>query len=172
MLSLRKLLAVLLLTAGCGGQTPLGPRADDETSPKIPERKSTIDKASSEKSATDQATKEKPQAGGYDEDILSKRIEESMSKLSAEDRKLAEAQKYCPVGVEFDDDGKPVGGRLGSIGKPVKVMVEGAPVFIACPSCTQPFKDDTASYMKVLAKIRASQQKVNKDSPQNQSSPR
>ncbi len=160
MLSLRiapVYLMVVLLVAGCGGQTPLGPSADDKPAPKIPPTKTTLGEPSTDEPAPDQGS-EKKAVGGYDADTLSNRIEESMSQLSAEDRKLAEAQKYCPVGVEFDDEGRPVRGLLGSIGKPVRLMVEGEPVFIACPSCTQPFKDNTANYMKVLAKIRSSRQ--------------
>ena len=159
-------LLVILVVAGCGGQTPLGPSADDEPSPKSPPTKTTLDEPATDQPAPDQGAENKT-VGGYDADVLSKRIEESMSQLSAEDRKLAEAQKYCPVGARFDDEGRPVGTLLGSIGKPVRLMVEGEPVFIACPSCTQPFKDDTAIYMRVLAKIRASRQKENATELQN-----
>ena len=96
-------------------------------------------------------------AGGYDTDALAKRISESMAQLSAEDRKLAEAQKFCPVGVVFDDSGKPIQGFLGQIGKPVKHMVQDQAVFIMCPSCTEEFQNDTDKYMQVLAKIKANQ---------------
>ena len=93
-------------------------------------------------------------ADGYDTAALAKRIEASMAALSAEDRKLAESQKFCPVGVEFDEGGKPVRGLLGTIGKPVKLMVKDQPVFIMCPSCTEEFKGNTDKYMEVLAKIK------------------
>src|SRR5258708_37965516 len=51
------------------------------------------------------------------------KIEAALAKLPAEDRELAEAQKYCAV--ESDN-------RLGSMGVPVKVMVKGQPVFLCC----------------------------------------
>ena len=105
------------------------------------------------------AAPEKPEqlAGGYDAGAMAKRIAESMSQLSDADRTLAEAQKFCPVGVEFDDNDQPISGFLGSIGKPVKVMAGDQPVFIMCPNCTEKFAADTDKYLKVLAKINASQ---------------
>jgi Cu/Ag efflux protein CusF len=56
-------------------------------------------------------------------------IKESLAKLSPEDRKLAEAQRFCAV------QGKK--SRLGAMGTPVKVMVKGQPVFLCCDACTE-----------------------------------
>lgn len=56
------------------------------------------------------------------------KIEESLAKLSPEDRKLAEAQRYCAVLPNS---------RLGSMGPPIKLMLEGEPVFICCPGCRE-----------------------------------
>ena len=55
------------------------------------------------------------------------RIREAMAKLAPEDRKLAEAQKVCPVTDEL----------LGLMGVPAKVMVQGVPVFICCEGCDE-----------------------------------
>ena len=168
----RTLVLLTLFSLGCGGNTPLGPKADDEPAPKEPPRKTTLDNTATDELSTEEPTSDtgadKRSHGGYDTDALDKRIEESLSQLSAEDRKLAEAQKHCPVGVEFDDDGKPTGGLLGSIGKPVRMEIEGQTVFIACPSCVEPFKEDTANYMEVLAKIRASREKSGTEESPNQ----
>lgn len=60
-----------------------------------------------------------------DADIV---IDENLKKLSAEDRKLAEAQKFCPIQET---------NRLGIMGVPVKVMVNGQPVFLCCEACTR-----------------------------------
>jgi len=60
------------------------------------------------------------------EDTPSK-VEASLAKLSPEDRRLAEAQKTCPI----------LGSLLGSMGPPVKVMLDGEPVFLCCPTCKQ-----------------------------------
>jgi hypothetical protein len=54
------------------------------------------------------------------------KIEAAINELSEEDRELAKAQKFCAVAAT---------GRLGSMGKPVKVMVDGKPVFLCCEGC-------------------------------------
>jgi Cu(I)/Ag(I) efflux system membrane fusion protein len=53
-------------------------------------------------------------------------IRESLAQLSVTDRKLAEAQRWCPIESK---------NRLGSMGKPVKVSVKGQPVFLCCEGC-------------------------------------
>jgi uncharacterized protein (TIGR03000 family) len=50
----------------------------------------------------------------------------SLSKLGAEDRKLAEAQRFCAV-----QNGVP----LGAMGTPLKIMLKGTPVFLCCEAC-------------------------------------
>ena len=52
-------------------------------------------------------------------------IEVSLAKLSAEDRALAEKQADCVVG----------GDALGSMGMPIKLDLDGTPVFICCEGC-------------------------------------
>lgn len=53
-------------------------------------------------------------------------ISASLAKLTPEDRRLAEAQGFCPVMT---------GNRLGVMGAPVKIMVNGQPVFLCCAGC-------------------------------------
>jgi hypothetical protein len=53
-------------------------------------------------------------------------IQAALAKLKAEDRKLAEAQKFCAVMTK---------NRLGSMGTPIKVMVKDKPVFLCCKNC-------------------------------------
>jgi Cu(I)/Ag(I) efflux system membrane fusion protein len=55
-------------------------------------------------------------------------IQANLAKLKAEDRRLAEAQRFCAVQKE---------NRLGSMGAPIKVMVKGRPVFLCCESCRE-----------------------------------
>jgi len=57
----------------------------------------------------------------------------NLAGLSAEDRKLAEAQRFCAVSNES---------RLGSMGTPAKVLVQGQPVFLCCPPCAKQIKDE------------------------------
>jgi uncharacterized protein (TIGR03000 family) len=61
-----------------------------------------------------------------DAETVEKEIATSLAKLSPEDRKLAEAQRFCAV-----QDGI----RLGSMGVPTKVMVQGEAVFLCCQAC-------------------------------------
>ena len=63
-----------------------------------------------------------------------------LAKLSAKDRRLAEAQGACPV----------LGTRLGAMGKPVKVVVKGQSVFLCCKACKE---EALANPEKTLAKV-------------------
>jgi uncharacterized protein (TIGR03000 family) len=69
-------------------------------------------------------------------------VKVNLAKLSPEDRKLAEAQKYCVV--ENDT-------LLGAVGVPIKVMVKDKPVFICCKVCE---KETLADPDKTLAKVK------------------
>jgi hypothetical protein len=53
-------------------------------------------------------------------------IQTNLAKLSPEDRKAAEAQKFCAIQTK---------NRLGTMGTPVKIMVKGQPVFLCCNMC-------------------------------------
>ncbi len=72
---------------------------------------------------------------------LAQTIAASLSKLSADDRKLAELQKDCPI------TDKP----LGWMGAPPKLDVNGQAVFVCCPACTPAVQKEPE---KALAKIR------------------
>ena len=87
----------------------------------------------------------KPAAGAMSEE--EKEIQDNLAKLSPEDRKLAEAQKYCVV----QDDS-----LLGSMDVPIKVMVKGQPVFLCCGHCK---KKALADPDKTLAKVKALKEK-------------
>jgi Cu(I)/Ag(I) efflux system membrane fusion protein len=57
-----------------------------------------------------------------------KKIEAALAKLSPEDRKAVDSQRFCPV-LEKS--------RLGSMGAPVKLMIDGQAVFLCCSSCRE-----------------------------------
>jgi hypothetical protein len=61
-----------------------------------------------------------------DEDARDRKIKYELSRLSAADRRLAEAQKYCPIQQK---------NRLGSMGPPLKIELAGQPVLLCCGSC-------------------------------------
>ncbi len=64
-----------------------------------------------------------------------------LANLPEADRKLVEAQQYCPVLTD---------NKLGSMGEPVKLMVDGQPVFVCCGGCK---KQALANPQKTLAKV-------------------
>lgn len=67
-------------------------------------------------------------------------IKESLAELAPADRALAESQRFCPV---LDTS------RLGSMGPPVKLMIEGQPVFLCCEGCEKSaLKDPQATVTK------------------------
>jgi multidrug efflux pump subunit AcrA (membrane-fusion protein) len=74
------------------------------------------------------------------------KIRRNLAKLSAEDRKLAEAQKYCPS--ERDS-------RLGSMGVPIKTMIEGRPVFFCCQGCVEGGRTDPGNTLAEVEKLKA-----------------
>src|SRR5262249_3435145 len=54
------------------------------------------------------------------------KIKANLAKLSPEDRKAAEAQKWCAIETENE---------LGAMGTPIKVVLKGEPVFLCCKMC-------------------------------------
>ena len=70
------------------------------------------------------------------------KIRAALAKLSEDDRALALAQRTCPV-IE--------GSRLGGMGTPVKLAIEGQPVFICCEGCKE---DAEADVKATLAKAK------------------
>lgn len=74
------------------------------------------------------------------------RITEAMSKLDAEDRKLAEAQKYCAISHSSP---------LGSMGTPIKLDVKGQPVFICCEGCQAQALENPDETLAKVAELKA-----------------
>ena len=70
------------------------------------------------------------------------KVENNLAKLSPEDRKLAEAQKYCAVEEE---------NRLGAMGKPYKLVLNGETVFLCCKGCEAEAK---AHEERTLGKVK------------------
>jgi uncharacterized protein (TIGR03000 family) len=80
-----------------------------------------------------------------DAPTVEKEVEASLAKLEPEDRKEAEEQKFCAVQE---------GIRLGSMGKPVKVMVEGQPVFLCCEACRNRALSKPAQTLETVKKLK------------------
>ncbi|HSQ57086.1 MAG TPA: heavy metal-binding domain-containing protein [Gemmata sp.] len=64
------------------------------------------------------------------------------SPSAADDKELIAKQKICPV----------TGKALGSMGAPVKVIVDGRPVFICCDGCEDRLQEKKALYLQKLPK--------------------
>jgi len=67
-------------------------------------------------------------------------ITKAMAMLPDDERKVAEAQKVCPVG----------GGALGSMGMPYKVTVKGRDVYLCCEGCKDSIEKDPDKYLAKL----------------------
>lgn len=72
-------------------------------------------------------------------------IRASLAKLPPADKKAAEEQRLCPV------QGEP----LGSMGMPVKVMLNGTPVFLCCKACTAEAQKNPDKTLKAVADAKA-----------------
>ncbi len=73
------------------------------------------------------------------------KIDLALGKLSPEDRKLAASQKFCPILTES---------QLGSMGVPIKVMVNDQPVFVCCNGCTKQAAKEAEATLKKVAELR------------------
>ena len=74
------------------------------------------------------------------------KIKAALAKLSPEDRALAESQRYCPVRTDS---------LLGSMGAPLKIMLDGQPVFLCCAGCKgRALANPTATLAKAKAAVR------------------
>lgn len=73
-------------------------------------------------------------------------IAASLAKLSAEDRRLIEAQKLCPIMTSK---------RLGAMGTPIKLMIKGQPVFVCCKGCHKRALADPDKTLATVAKLKS-----------------
>jgi Cu(I)/Ag(I) efflux system membrane fusion protein len=67
-----------------------------------------------------------------------------ISELSQEDQELAKQQVLCPVTLE----------SLGSMGKPLKMIVKGEVVFICCKACIKRLKKDQDAMLEMALRWR------------------
>ncbi|PHS14854.1 MAG: hypothetical protein COA78_05500 [Blastopirellula sp.] len=74
------------------------------------------------------------------EDGLNDKERAAFSLLESADRTLALQQRICPV-ADF---------KLGSMGKPIKVDVNGTPVFICCEGCRESLLEEPVKYLAKL----------------------
>lgn len=74
------------------------------------------------------------------------KIAKALADLSEDDRAVAGAQKFCAIEKNS---------RLGSMGKPHKVMVEGQPVFLCCAGCEEEALKHPQATLANVEKLKA-----------------
>jgi hypothetical protein len=94
----------------------------------------TQDTAKKPAAADEKPAAEKP---AETDEVLAER-----KKLSAEDRKLVDAQEWCVISSDE---------RLGGMGAPIKLSIKGETVFVCCKGCK---KEAEANPDKTLAKVK------------------
>lgn len=72
-------------------------------------------------------------------------IRAALSELNPADRKIAEVQRFCAVLR---------GSRLGSMGKPVKIVVDGEMVFVCCEGCEADAREKSAQAIDTAKRLR------------------
>lgn len=115
----------------------------------------TLEKVERLKSGQRPSTKletEKPGAESTDNDVDPK-IRKALQKLSETDREIALAQRYCPILPQS---------RLGSMGTPIKLMLDGEPVFVCCSGCV---KQAQANPKETLQKVKTRRTQRRLDPP-------
>jgi len=74
------------------------------------------------------------------------KIAEALAKLSPEDRKLAESQKFCA----FENESP-----LGGMGEPYKLTIEGQTVFLCCEGCKKGALENPEETLAKVEKLKA-----------------
>jgi uncharacterized protein (TIGR03000 family) len=77
---------------------------------------------------------------------VEKAVADNLAKLDPDDRKAAEAQRFCAAQE---------GIRLGAMGVPVKVTLKGQPVFLCCEGCEERAKADPDKTLDTVKKLKA-----------------
>lgn len=116
------------LLSGCGQPANKPAAKNRDAGPTVEAEKADRSTKTDEPSKSDKPSKED-------------KIAAALAKLSPEDRKLAEEQKFCAL-----ENKSP----LGAMGTPVKIEIEGQTVFLCCKGCEKGAK---ANPEETLAKV-------------------
>jgi hypothetical protein len=122
----------VLSLAGCGG----GPKEKESSA------------AQDAKNGSPKEVAKAPEQNDEEADLKAER-----AKLSPEDQRLVAAQEFCAISTE---------GRLGSMGPPVKLVLNGQPVFLCCKGCERKAR---ANPEQTLAKVEELKAKVKAGTP-------
>ncbi len=72
-------------------------------------------------------------------------VQSTLAKLDHADRPLAEAQRFCAVQTHQ---------RLGSMGVPLKLDVQGRPVFVCCKGCEKKALSDPQATLARVEQLK------------------
>jgi RND family efflux transporter MFP subunit len=75
-------------------------------------------------------------------------IQKALAKMSPNERRLAERQRYCPISHE----------RLGSMGVPVLLHLQGKTVFVCCNSCVSRAQATATEVLRIVEMFLQGQQ--------------
>ena len=73
-------------------------------------------------------------------------VQANLARLSADDRELADKQRFCAVQN---------GVRLGAMGTPAKVIVQGQPVFLCCEACRERAQSNPEQTLAKVNELKA-----------------
>lgn len=93
-----------------------------------------------------------PQTAVEQDDSLEAEIAEMIGKLDEADQKLALEQKFCAVQSHE---------RLGSMGVPAKLELDGQTVFLCCEGCEKSAKSDPEKTLARVAELKAANTATN-----------
>ncbi len=77
---------------------------------------------------------------------LDQTVKATLAKLGDADQPLAEAQRFCAVQTHE---------RLGSMGVPLKLDVQGEPVFVCCKGCEKKALSDPQATLARVEQLKA-----------------
>jgi len=93
-----------------------------------------------------------PQAAAEQDNSLEAEIAEMIGKLDEADQKVAMEQKFCAVQSHE---------RLGSMGVPAKLELEGQTIFLCCEGCEKSAKADPEKTLARVAELKAANTTTN-----------
>jgi hypothetical protein len=73
-------------------------------------------------------------------------VRAELAKLNPKDRALAEVQGFCAAHPTS---------RLGSMGKPYRMEIEGRPVFLCCDGCAEAAREDPGRTLATVERLKA-----------------
>ena len=72
-------------------------------------------------------------------------IKEALALLNPADRRLALEQRFCPIQRK---------NRLGAMGKPVKILLAGRPVFLCCENCEKAARANPDGTLRTVDQLK------------------